>query len=141
MSDARTASIVDALRARGYRMTPQRLAIVAEIMRIDGHIAPQDVAQRVKERIPGLNDSTVYRTLELLEGLGFLAHAHLGGGPEYHRTEDAGHVHLVCARCGRKQNVPVEETEPLRGAMEELTGFLPDFTHFAVSGLCSGCRR
>ena len=68
--DRLTAEVLEALRARGHRMTPQRRAIVAEIMETSGHIAPPEVAARVKARIPGVNDSTIYRTLDLLQTVG-----------------------------------------------------------------------
>jgi Fur family transcriptional regulator, ferric uptake regulator len=130
-----------ALRARGYKMTPQRRAIVAEIMRIKGHhIAPQAVAQRVKERLPGVNDSTVYRTLDLLEEIGVVSHAHLEHGHEYHRAGEHDHVHLVCSKCGRHDLLPVQDTEPLRRIVAESRGFSADFTHFAIAGLCRNCQ-
>jgi Fur family transcriptional regulator, ferric uptake regulator len=129
-----------ALKERGYRMTPQRRAIVGEIMRIEGHIAPASIAQRVKDRLPGVNDSTVYRTLELLEELGILAHTHLGSGAEYHHASHRDHVHLVCESCGREQDIGVAETASLQRQILDKSGFLPDFTHFAISGLCERCR-
>lgn len=140
MNESRKAEIIEALKARGHRMTPQRLAIVSEVLRIEGHISPPHLARRVNERIPGVNASTVYRTLELLEGLGVLAHAHLGAGPEYHHAEDADHVHLVCSHCRNQVVLAAGDIEPLQQAMAEHTGFLPDFTHFAVWGICAECR-
>lgn len=132
--------VIEALRSRGYRMTAQRRAIVSEIMKTKGHIAPQLIARKVKERLPGVHDSTVYRTLELLEELGVLSHAHLESGAEYHRG-DHDHVHLVCSRCGRNEFLPVDETEPLRLVIERRSGWVPDFTHFAIAGLCDRCRN
>jgi Fur family ferric uptake transcriptional regulator len=130
---------LEMLRSRGLRMTPQRLAIVAEIMATDGHINPAEVARRVRERVPGVNPSTVYRTLDLLEELGVLSHAHLEAGAEYHRAADGAHAHLVCARCGAADSLSVEEAETLRDLIRKHHGFQPDFTHFAISGLCAGC--
>jgi Fur family ferric uptake transcriptional regulator len=138
--DRPTEEILDALRERGYRMTPQRRAIVAEIMETSGHISPQEVAARVKSRLPGVNDSTVYRTLDLLEEIGFLSHAHLGTGSAYHRAGEHDHIHLVCERCGADDALSVEEADPLRRLITAHNGFLPDFTHFAISGLCRSCQ-
>jgi Fur family transcriptional regulator, ferric uptake regulator len=129
-----------ALKERGYRMTPQRRAIVREIMRIRGHISPRSVAGRLRERIPGVNDSTVYRTLELLEELGILAPAHLGAGPEYHHADRHDHVHLVCSECGAEQQIAASDMQPLRDLIFEKSSFLPDLTHFAIAGRCEKCR-
>src|SRR3954447_25367619 len=86
--------VIELLRSKGLRMTPQRRAIVAEVMKTSGHISPTALARKVQGDMPGVNASTIYRTLTILEEAGVLAHAHLEGGAEYHRTEEAGHVHL-----------------------------------------------
>ncbi len=141
-TEARAAErVLKGLRERGYRMTPQRLAIVDEIMSTEGHITPQVVAQRVKERIPGVNVSTIYRTLELLESLGIVSHAHLEKGPEYHRKGEHEHVHLVCSRCGQEDYLASDQTAPLQELIVRHKGFKADFTHFAVAGICADCQR
>jgi Fur family transcriptional regulator, ferric uptake regulator len=122
-------------------MTPQRRAIVAEIMRTRGHISPTALARKVQGEMPGVNASTVYRTLALLEEVGVLSHAHLEGGAEYHRAEEAGHVHLTCSRCGAEDDLSLEEARALSHLIERHHEFLPDLTHFAISGLCAECRR
>lgn len=129
------------LRERGYRITPQREAIVEEVMRAEGHITPQDVARRVQRRLPAVNASTVYRTLDLLEEVGVVTHSHLERGAEYHRAGEGDHVHLTCSRCGLEDDLSLEEAESLRRVVARHRGFLPDLTHFAISGLCADCQR
>ncbi len=141
VSDPRSGDAIEVLRDRGLRMTPQRRAIVAEIMRTRGHISPTALARKVQREMPGVNASTVYRTLALLEEIGILSHAHLEGGAEYHRAEEAGHVHLTCSNCGAEDDLSLEEAEALSHLIERHREFLPDLTHFAISGLCAECRR
>ena len=133
--------VIELLRQRGLRMTPQRRVIVAEIMRTQGHISPTALARKVQGDMPGVNASTVYRTLALLEQAGVLAHAHLEGGAEYHRAEEAGHVHLACSRCGAEDDLSLDEAEALQQLVEQHHGFRPDLTHFAISGMCADCQR
>jgi Fur family transcriptional regulator, ferric uptake regulator len=133
--------VMELLRSRGLRMTPQRRAIVFEVMRTQGHIAPADVARKVQSEMPGVNASTVYRTLALLEEIGVLSHAHLESGAEYHRTEEAGHVHLTCSSCGAEDDLSIDEAQALQKVVERHHGFEPDLTHFAISGLCAACQR
>jgi Fur family ferric uptake transcriptional regulator len=133
--------VLTLLRSRGLRMTPQRRAIVSEIMSSEGHISPADVARSVRERVPGVNPSTVYRTLDLLEELGVVSHAHLEAGPEYHRWSDGQHVHLTCSRCGAEESLSISEADRLKALISRHHGFRPDFTHFAISGLCARCQR
>jgi Fur family transcriptional regulator, ferric uptake regulator len=132
---------VELLRGQGMRMTPQRLAIVDEIMSTSGYIIPITVIDRVRERVPGVSPSTVYRTLERLEQVGVLAHVHLESGVGYHRLEDAQHAHLTCARCGADLELPRSSLRSLERLIERDHGFHPDFTHYAISGLCGSCRK
>ena len=136
-----SVDVISALRDRGLRMTPQRRAIVAEIMRTRGHISPTTLARKVQGDMPGVNASTIYRTLALLEEMGVLAHAHLESGAEYHRTEEAGHVHLTCSNCGDEDDLSIREADALIRLIEQHHGFEPDLTHFAIGGLCADCRK
>jgi Fur family ferric uptake transcriptional regulator len=122
-------------------MTPQRRAIVAEILRTEGHISPTALARKVQGEMPGVNASTIYRTLSLLEDVGVLSHAHLEGGAEYHRAEEARHVHLTCSNCGTEDDLSLEEAAALSRSIERHRGFRADLAHFAISGLCADCSR
>jgi Fur family ferric uptake transcriptional regulator len=141
MEQRETTDVVEILRQRGLRVTPQRRAIVGEIMRTHGHISPTTLARKVQGEMPGVNASTIYRTLTLLEEVGVLAHAHLESGAEYHRAEEAGHVHLTCSGCGSEDDLSMGEAEALVRLIERHHEFQPDLTHFAISGLCADCRR
>src|SRR5919201_836948 len=100
-----TRDAVELLRGQGMRMTPQRLAIVDEIMSTAGYVIPTTVIERVQARVPGVSPSTVYRTLERLERAGVLAHVHLEQGTGYHQVTDARHAHLTCSSCGKQEEV------------------------------------
>ena len=122
-------------------MTPQRRAIVREVMATSGHISPTALCRKVQELEPDVNASTVYRTLDLLEELGVLSHAHLESGPEYHRRAESRHVHLTCSSCGAEDSLSMQEAEELKALVASHRGFEADLTHFAISGLCARCAR
>ncbi len=134
-------AVFELLRARGLRMTPQRRAIVGEVMATTGHISPTALCRRVQERDPDVNASTVYRTLELLEELGVLSHSHLESGAEYHRLAESRHVHLSCSSCGAEDSLSMREAADLGALIGRHRGFQADLTHFAISGLCARCAR
>jgi Fur family ferric uptake transcriptional regulator len=131
--------VMDLLRSRGLRMTPQRRAIVAEVMRTPGHISPAAVARKVQGEMPGVNASTVYRTLTLLEDVGVLQHSHVETGAEYHRSQEAEHVHLTCGHCGRDDPLSLTEAHALQELIRTHHGFVADLTHFAITGRCVDC--
>ena len=131
----------DKLRARGYRLTPQRQLVLEAVGRL-GHATPESVATEVRETATGVNISTVYRTLELLEELGLVQHTHLGhGAPTYSVASEDGHVHLVCRDCGAIEEAPPEVVAPVVEELAATRGFQVDVGHFAVFGRCRGCSE
>jgi Fur family transcriptional regulator, ferric uptake regulator len=134
-----TDTAIELLRFQGMRMTPQRIAIVDEIMHTPGYLVPLGVIERVKARVPGVSASTVYRTLERLEELGVLSHVHLENGVGYHQVSEPQHAHLTCTSCGKDQEVSEVVLSQLERSVEQEHGFRPDFSHHPISGLCASC--
>jgi Fur family ferric uptake transcriptional regulator len=129
----------DELRSRGYRLTPQR-QLVLEAVSTLGHATPEDVHAWVRERSSGVNISTVYRTLEVLEEVGLVKHAHLShGAPTYHAAAAPEHVHLVCRDCGKIIEIEPSEITPMVDELRHTHGFAADIGHLTVFGSCSEC--
>jgi Fur family ferric uptake transcriptional regulator len=127
------------LRSRGYRLTPQR-QLVLEAVTTLGHATPEEVSAWVRQRAAGVNISTVYRTLELLEEVRLVKHAHLShGAPTYHAAEAPEHVHLVCRDCGTIIEIEPAEVAPLVDRLRTTRGFVADVGHLTVFGACSEC--
>lgn len=104
------------------------------------HATPEDVHAWVTGRSPGVNISTVYRTLELLEGVGLVTHTHLShGAPTYHATDTPEHLHLICRDCGAISEIAPVVVAPLVDALREQEGFVADVGHLAVFGSCREC--
>jgi Fur family transcriptional regulator, ferric uptake regulator len=128
------------LRARGYRVTPQRQLVLEAVTKLE-HATPEEIWEDVQQTASGVNISTIYRALELLEQLGLVTHTHLGhGAPRYHLAAEADHVHLVCASCGRITQVPPAAVDALVTALDDDLGFQTDVGHLTVFGRCAACR-
>ena len=131
--------LAEALHARGLRLTAQR-QLVLRAVRDLGHATPEQVHGAVREMAAGVNITTVYRTLELLEELGLVTHTHLShGSPTFHTVTGEQHVHLVCRLCGAIDEVEPELLGPVAGTLERERGFVVDIGHVALFGRCSGC--
>jgi Fur family transcriptional regulator, ferric uptake regulator len=128
------------LRARGYRVTPQRQLVLEAVERL-GHATPEEIGAQVQQTARGVNISTIYRTLELLEQIGMVTHTHLThGAPTYHLATVSDHVHLVCRDCGRVTEVSPDAIRPLTTILEGEYGFETDVGHLTVFGRCAECR-
>lgn len=127
------------LRERGYRLTPQR-QLVLEAVETLGHATPDDILCEVRKTASGVNVSTVYRTLELLEELGLVSHTHLGHrAPTYHLAARHRHLHLVCRDCGDVIEVDTSVAASFTSRLRQEFGFDTDLKHFAIFGRCAGC--
>ncbi len=131
----------ETLRAKGYRLTPQRQLVLDAVTEL-GHATPEETCVWVKERSSAVNISTIYRTLELLEELGLVKHAHLShGAPTYHAAAAPEHVHLVCRECEKVAEVSPDAVAPLVDLLERNQGFVADVGHLTVFGTCANCRQ
>jgi Fur family ferric uptake transcriptional regulator len=134
--------LIDALRERSLRITKARRAI-CEVLATshEEHMSAADILTRVREIAGvGIDQSTVYRTLDVLEDFGFLHHVHLGHGAGiYHLSEASDHQHLVCERCGASVDIPLEELAPVLATVTARYGFVAESVHFALVGTCEAC--
>jgi Fur family transcriptional regulator, ferric uptake regulator len=135
-----TRSLADRLRRVGQRVTPQRLVILGAL-RPGEHLAADEVFARVEPLLPGVNRSTVYRTLELFRDLGLVSMTDLGGGARQFELIDDLHHHLICHRCGAILELDDALVDPLRDGIRARYGFAPAIDHLAVFGFCSVCTR
>ncbi|TNY36764.1 Fur family transcriptional regulator [Thermomonospora catenispora] len=127
------------LRARGYRVTPQRQLVLEAVTTLE-HGTPEEICTEVQRTARGVNISTVYRTLELLEELGLVKHTHLGHGPPtYHLATEAEHVHLVCRKCGAVDDVAPSVADQMIDLLQREYGFQTDVHHLTVYGRCRKC--
>ncbi|WP_034591225.1 Fur family transcriptional regulator [Hamadaea tsunoensis] len=132
-------ALTRALKERGLRLTAQRQLVLEAVLEL-GHATPDEIHAKVNSVAAGVNITTIYRTLELLEDLGLVTHAHLShGAPTFHAAEDS-HVHLVCRACGSVQELPVDSVTPLAHSLRAERGFNLDVGHVALFGTCKGCQ-
>ena len=134
--------IAGELSKQGYRMTPQRMMILAAIGNSDDHISAEEIYSQVVAKYPNVNISTVYRTLELLKRLGLVTETDLGGGRvRYHPAEKGHHHHLVCRECGATIDLDGSLLAPLKDALLREHQFIADLRHLAILGRCINCSK
>jgi Fur family transcriptional regulator, ferric uptake regulator len=127
------------LKENGYKLTPQRRIILDIIHETGSHLTGEEIYNRVKSRVSGVNKSTIYRTLELLENLGCVYKSEIDDRFVYHHADEGHHHHIVCRKC----NATIECDDTLFDSVEQELlkryGFLVDFKHIVMSGLCRDC--
>lgn len=133
-------SLRTTLRERGLRMTPQRQLVLDAVHEL-GHATPEQICAHVQATAPAVNITTIYRTLDLLEGLGLVRHTHLGHGAPTYSEQEHQHVHLVCHACGEVAEAPTDLMGGLTERLQAESGFALDAGHVALSGTCRNCQE
>lgn len=132
------------LRAAGHRLTPQRLAVLRALVGSASHPCVEQIHAAVVAEQPGAGLATVYNTLDLLQSLGEVMALDLGEGRKrYDARRPRPHAHLVCAMCGRIEDVERLEDFDLASLPERVahcTGYQVLEHRFDLRGLCPVCQ-
>ena len=129
------------LRGLGFRVTPQRMAILHVLRRSRGHLSPLQVYARARRSVPGLTQPTVYRTLEFLAANGLAWQSNMANGHLVYELAERNHNHIVCRECGNQVEIDPRVLDGAYRKLEAITGYSVDQHHVNLSGLCPRCRN
>ena len=133
--------LVENVRKRGYRVTPQR-EMILDAIHDEGHITADDIFRRVRAKSPAVNLATVYRTLELLKELDIVTAIDTGEGcVHYELAREQPHHHLVCEECGYTLELDCDALQPLEQELLRRYGFVMNLNHLALFGKCPDCQK
>jgi Fur family transcriptional regulator, ferric uptake regulator len=126
---------IDALRDSGLRLSTARRLVLDALFEAEGPVTAAHLSRTL-----ALDESSVYRNLELLEDRGVIRHLHLGHSPGLYVLSSENDVeYLYCERCAKVTSVTPDRLDPIREQVRREFGYTPRFTHFAIVGLCRDC--
>jgi len=134
------------LKEAGYKLTPQRIAILHAIEEKKGlHLNTEEIYDLVKQSNPEMGLATVYRTLQLLEQLEVVSSLNLEDGcVRYELYSDEGqhnHHHLICSQCGGVIEVEGDLLDELEDKIEREYDFKILDHKLKFYGICSKCKN
>jgi Fur family ferric uptake transcriptional regulator len=132
-------SCIKTLKEKGLKLTPQRRLIIDAIHETDANLTAEEIVSHVQARMPEVNKSTIYRTLDLLERNGCVFKSELADHAIYHHAEEGHHHHLVCSQCGKTIDCDEDLFESVERSLGKKHGFKVSFNHMVISGLCKEC--
>ena len=145
--DSATAErIGELLRSRGLRRMPSRIAVLAALEPVHGHLSVADIHQRILATAPeGAHRpdlATVYRTVTTLVDKGVLHALAVEGGVSTYGLTEKPHHHAVCTGCGTMIEVPATRlSTALEHAREGSSFTLSEQAGLTLHGLCPNCQR
>jgi Fe2+ or Zn2+ uptake regulation protein len=133
-------NITGVLQERGVRVTPQRAHVWRMLLESGEHLTADEIWERSKGTLPGLELSTVYRTLDALREADLVVESRLPEGPRVFEAHVGQHSHLLCEVCGRIFHLPSTVDNELRKALEKSAkGFEVRGLHVVAVGVCASC--
>ncbi len=139
MKALRTEQIRERCREAGLALTHQRLVIYEELMKMGEHPAPEEVYERVREKLPTLSLATVYNNIKTFVEHGLLRELSVHHGSLRLENNLDPHHHLVCTRCKAIEDLDEANFEPIRLKKSLPKGFLVHRYSVDVLGLCKQC--
>jgi Fur family peroxide stress response transcriptional regulator len=141
METPRDQELIDRIHDTGYRLTPQRLALIRLLADDCSHPTAEQVYTRLRQEFPTVSLATVYNTLEMLVALGEALPLDLQEGvTRYDVRRPTAHGHVICRHCGRVEDVELTEVPNLLRATGDQTGFGDVRPRIAFDGVCPDCR-
>lgn len=133
--------IAERLRQQGYRLTPQRLAVIDIVAGVGEHLTAEEIFAEVQAAHPYTNIATIYRTLQWLQQVGLVAPLIVSGEPvRYEFTATTRHHHLICLACGGQQQIGDEILDQLKAHLLACYSFTAQLHHLGLTGYCASCR-
>jgi len=129
------------LKEKGLRLTKPRRVILDYIHDKSEHITAEEIITHVHKKLPRVNKSTIYRTLDLLEKKQCVFKSESPGRTIYHHAEEGHHHHLICNKCGRTIDCDEYLIAPLKKTIAKKYGFIADLKHVVMPGLCESCTN
>lgn len=144
MSDpkARFETMVNKLREKNFRITPQRLAILKILSQSIGHPSVEEIYAKVKPDFPTTSLATVYKNVSILKNLGqVLELAFSGASSRYDGLKPYPHPHLICTGCGAIQDPKLKSLENMTTELMHATGYHIAHHRLDFFGHCPKCRK
>ncbi len=136
----RVEDMIQKLRDNGYKLTPQRIAIVKILSTSKGHPSVEDIHEQIKADFPTMSLATVYRNIVLIKSLGeVLELGFPDGSNRYDGNRPYPHPHLVCIKCNAIIDPDIENLDDMKHELESETGFKILNHRLDFFGICSSC--
>jgi Fur family peroxide stress response transcriptional regulator len=133
--------IIEALRKKGYKATPQRIAIFRLAIRNRDHPSAQRIYGEVKALFPTVSLATVYKTLQTLSELGLIQELNFPQGQARFDSYMKPHINLVCTKCGNITDLDDLAARELVERVASAAKFTATGQRLDIYGICDKCRK
>jgi len=141
-SSTRFEQLVAKLKARGYRATPQRVALLKIIAASTSHPTATQMYEQMRQQFPTTTLATVYKTLALLKETGEILELEFSGAENrYDGNKPYPHPHLICVQCKQITDPTIDLLDQVPARVSRSTGYKIVGHRFDIYGICPQCQH
>jgi Fur family peroxide stress response transcriptional regulator len=134
-------AIIEALRKKGYKATPQRVAICRFVLHSRDHPTAQRIYDEVKKVHPTVSVATVYKTLQVLKELDLVQELDFPQSQARFDSYMKPHINLVCLRCGNIKDLDDPTAREIVEKVAAATKFVATGQRLDIHGICQECSK
>ena len=136
----RYGTIIQKLRDRGCKITPQRMAIARILARSKGHPSVEDIYDQIRVDFPTMSLATVYRNIVTIKALGeVLELGFPDGSNRYDGNKPTPHPHVICIKCKKIVDPDLDSLDEMKKEVALETDFTILNHRLDFFGICGDC--
>jgi len=124
---------------KGFKRTPQRLAIIDFLEGNTSHPSAEDIFKAVGKNNPTLSFATVYNTVNTLVQTGVIRELTIDPDRKRYDPDTSVHHHMICQEC--KTVFDIFTPVPVEVPAELSKDFRVTGCHVEFTGECAACRK
>lgn len=131
--------IVQTLKSKGLRITPQRFAVYANLLARTDHPTAEQILNDLNQNAPTSSQATVYISLQTLRDAGLVREVLLEQGVCRYDANVTPHHHFRCRCCGEIEDIAWNQLQGIE--LQRLRpGLKVDGYEVTVYGICDRCQ-
>lgn len=132
--------IISRYKGKGFKLTPQRIAILKFLEGNTSHPTADDIYTEIKKKHPTVSFATVYNTIEALRERGEILEITIDPERKHFDPNPKPHHHIMCANCHKIGDIFTDYSEVLTLPEEITEEFMVTGNHIDFHGICKNCQ-
>lgn len=133
--------LIEKYREKGFKLTPQRLAMLKFLDGNTSHPTAEDIYRHIKTEYPTMSFATVYNTLQALRNRGEILEITIDPQKKHYDFNTKPHHHIVCLDCGKINDIFEDYSGALRLPQKIEKEFKFAGNHINFYGVCRQCQK
>ncbi len=133
--------IIKRYKGKGFKLTPQRLAILKFLEGNTNHPTAEDIFVDIKKRYPTVSFATVYNTVQALRDRGEILEITIDPERKHFDPNPKPHHHIICSKCRRIGDIFTDYSEALTLPEHITNEYTVTGNHIDFYGTCKKCQN